>query len=56
MAAQTLNIPIEIKALGSREFEGHGSIFGNIDLGGDIVVPGAFKMTLAQTVPISRGR
>jgi len=48
VAAQTLNIPIEIKALGSREFEGHGSIFGNVDFGGDVVVPGAFKMTLAQ--------
>jgi HK97 family phage prohead protease len=45
---QYLNVAIEIKSLGSREFEGHGSIFGNLDLGGDIVLPGAFKRSLAR--------
>lgn len=45
---QTLNCTLEIKALGSREFEGHGSVFRNVDLGGDVVVPGAFKRTLAK--------
>lgn len=45
---QTLNVPLEIKSLGAREFEGHGSIFGNVDLGGDIVMPGAFKRSLAK--------
>lgn len=44
---QTLNVALEIKALSDREFEGHGAIFGNADLGGDIVVPGAFRRTLA---------
>src|SRR6056297_3020635 len=43
-----LTIPLQIKNLEQREFEGHGSIFGNIDLGGDIVMPGAFKRSLAQ--------
>ena len=43
-----LTIPLQIKSLSNREFEGHGSIFGNEDLGGDVVVPGAFKRTLAQ--------
>jgi HK97 family phage prohead protease len=43
-----LTIPLEIKQLSDREFEGHGSIFGNEDLGGDIVLPGAFKRTLAR--------
>ncbi len=43
-----LTIPLQIKNLHDREFEGHGSIFGNEDLGGDVVVPGAFKRTLAQ--------
>jgi uncharacterized protein len=43
-----LTIPLEIKSLHDREFSGHGSIFGNVDLGGDIVVPGAFKRSLAQ--------
>lgn len=45
---QTLNVALEIKSLGAREFEGHGSIFGNVDLGGDIVMPGAFKRSLAK--------
>lgn len=44
----TLTVPLQIKSLDDREFEGHGSIFGNEDLGGDIVVPGAFKRTLAK--------
>lgn len=44
---ETLRVSFEIKALGSREFEGHGSVFRNVDLGGDVVVPGAFKRTLA---------
>lgn len=44
----TLTIPLEIKALSDREFSGHGSIFKNVDLGGDIVVPGAFKRSLAE--------
>ena len=43
-----LTTQLEIKSLKDREFEGHGSIFGNEDLGGDIVMPGAFKRTLKQ--------
>jgi uncharacterized protein len=43
-----LTIPLEIKSLSDREFEGHGSVFKNIDLGGDIVLPGAFKRSLSQ--------
>jgi HK97 family phage prohead protease len=43
----TLTVPLEIKALSEREFEGHGSVFRNEDLGGDVVAPGAFKRTLA---------
>lgn len=39
---------IEIKSLKNMQFEGHGSVFGNVDHGGDIVVPGAFKRTLAN--------
>lgn len=44
----TFTIPLEIKSLSDREFDGHGSIFKNIDLGGDIVMPGAFKRSLAE--------
>ena len=41
-------LPLEIKDLNDREFEGHGSVFGNKDLGDDIVVPGAFKRSLIE--------
>ena len=43
-----LTIPLELKALNEGEFEGHGSVFGNEDFGGDVVMRGAFKKTLAQ--------
>lgn len=39
-----LGIPFEIKAFGDTgSFEGYASIFGNVDLGGDVVERGAFK-------------
>lgn len=41
-------IPLQIKALNKREFEGHGAVFGNVDWGGDTIMPGAFKRTLAE--------
>lgn len=44
----TLTIPLEIKSLNKREFEGHGSIFGNEDLGGDVVQRGAFATSLLE--------
>jgi len=37
------------------EFTGYASTFGNVDLGGDIVAPGAFKKSIKETkgkVPI----
>jgi HK97 family phage prohead protease len=41
---------LEWKAAGgnSGELEGYVSVFGNVDLGGDVVLPGAFKKTLAD--------
>lgn len=45
---QIFDLNLEIKALGAREFEGFGSTFGNVDLGGDIILPGAFSATLAE--------
>lgn len=45
---QKLTIPLEIKSLEAREFAGYGSVFGNTDLGGDIILPGAFKRSLAE--------
>ena len=43
-----ITVPFEIKALNDREFEGYGSFFGNVDYGGDIVLPGAFEETLKE--------
>jgi HK97 family phage prohead protease len=40
-------LALELKALGAREFEGHAAVFGNVDAGGDIVLPGAFRRSLA---------
>jgi len=42
-----LTVPLTTKATGN-SIEGHGSVFGNVDLGGDIVLPGAFKRSLAE--------
>lgn len=41
-------IPLQIKSLQNREFEGYGSIFGNTDLGGDVVAKGAFTRSLKK--------
>jgi hypothetical protein len=45
---KTVSFGFELKALNAREFEGHGSVFKNVDRGDDIVVPGAFQRSLAQ--------
>ena len=45
---QRLDIPLTIKSVSdSGEFEGYGSIFGVKDSYTDIVMPGAFKLSLA---------
>jgi HK97 family phage prohead protease len=46
--SQRLTTRLEIKSLSSMQFEGHGAVFGNVDLGGDVILPGAFKRSLAQ--------
>lgn len=43
-----LTASLEIKTLSNMQFEGHGSVFGNVDWGNDVVVRGAFSRTLAQ--------
>jgi HK97 family phage prohead protease len=42
--------PLEVKFASDTagEFEGYGSIFGNVDSHGDMIVPGAFAASLAQ--------
>jgi HK97 family phage prohead protease len=42
-----LTTRLEIKSLSNMQFEGHGAVFGNVDRGGDVLLPGAFKRTLA---------
>lgn len=43
---QKIRVPLEIKALNEREFSGYGSVFGNEDLGGDVIMRGAFAKSL----------
>lgn len=47
-SGQTLDIVLDLKALQDGQFEGHGSTFGNVDLGGDIMARGAFKRSLRE--------
>jgi HK97 family phage prohead protease len=48
---ERFNSGCEFKSLNSDSgtFQGYGSVFGNIDSHGDIVAPGAFKQSLAQS-------
>jgi HK97 family phage prohead protease len=48
MLRETKNMAFELKALKDRQFEGYGSVFGNVDYGGDVVLHGAFAKTLAD--------
>ena len=46
-----MTVPVEWKAAARGdpgELEGYASVFGNVDQGGDVVLPGAFKKTLAD--------
>jgi HK97 family phage prohead protease len=46
-----MTVPVEWKAAAggdAGELEGYASVFGNVDRGGDVVLPGAFKKTLAD--------
>lgn len=43
-----IRVPLEIKSLTPGEFEGYGAVFKNVDFGGDVILPGAFKKSLAS--------
>lgn len=46
---------LDVKAIGDEGlFEGYAAVFGNVDLGGDVIEPGAFKKTLSENprIPI----
>lgn len=46
---ETKDFPLEVKAISdSGVIEGYASVFGNIDLGGDVVAPGAFTDSLKK--------
>ena len=48
MRILTKSIPLELKTLTETgQFSGYGSVFGNVDKGGDIVAKGAFTKSLA---------
>lgn len=43
-----LTLPFQIKAVNGHKIAGYGAATGNVDLGGDIIVPGAFARTIAE--------
>lgn len=61
MQTKHLAVPFEMKAVDEEGvFEGYGSVFGNRDLGNDIVEPGAFSKSIEEdqaagrSIPILR--
>ena len=47
--------PFEVKALNDEgEIEGYGAVFGNVDGGDDLIVPGAFDDTLRKSSDTGR--
>lgn len=55
MAMKTLDRPFELKDIDSKgKFTGYGSVFGEVDSYRDIVMPGAFKNTLARFKELGR--
>lgn len=59
MDAGTFAAPLELKYAGDRSapgtFEGYGACFGNIDRGGDMIVPGAFTKSLGDISAMGMG-
>lgn len=43
-----LSLDFQVKGVKGNTIAGHGSVFGNVDLGGDIVLKGAFRKSLAK--------
>ena len=41
-----LRFSLELKSLEERQFEGYGAVFKNVDYGGDVILPGAFRDSL----------
>jgi len=55
MKIKQMAIPFELKGFKEQddtfEFEGHISTFGNVDLGADVIIAGAFAQTLKERMP-----
>ena len=53
-----VTVPFEVKQLPEQEdpdyffFEGHASVFNNVDLVDDIILPGAFAESLSKEMPV----
>lgn len=48
MSMPHIDFRFDLKSIGPREFEGFGAVFGNVDRGGDILLPGAFTRSLKE--------
>ena len=48
---ETKSLLMEVKADDSGVVEGYGSVFGNEDSYGDVIVPGAFAASIARKTP-----
>ena len=50
---KNLGLEFEVKEVSDNgTFAGYGSVFGNKDLWGDIVMPGAFEKSIAKKTPV----
>lgn len=55
MGQTTAWLHAEFKAdIRRRQIEGYASVFGNVDLAGDVVVPGAYRATIRDDMPAGR--
>lgn len=48
---KSFDFEFEFKAENSRNFSGYAAVFNNVDLGGDVIVPGAFTKNLSRKMP-----
>jgi HK97 family phage prohead protease len=47
-----ISFPIDLKAADAGKLSGYASVFGNVDHGGDIVMPGAFREASGKNFPM----
>lgn len=54
ISLESARIEVKAKGDGPGEVSGYASVFGVIDLHGDIIAPGAFRKTIAERVPAGK--